>query len=137
MNRFNREWMFMECYALIMYLSFISIIKSHTLELREDIIFMHKYIQAKKPWYLSVFFLFFYKSNRFVNRTCRRSTPLYAKHGQMGTVSTEPLVSHIWSLYSKTAKNYTGNHLPAYVQLNEHCLFVWLNKWFPFYKTGY
>ncbi len=93
--------------------------------------------KQRNPDICLFFYFIFYKSNHFLNRTCRRSTPLYAKHGQMGTVSTEPLVSHIWSLYSKTAKNYIGNHLPAYVRLNEHYLFIWLNKLFSFYKTGY
>ncbi len=49
----------MESYALIMYLSFISIIKSHTLELRELIIFIYAHIYLSKETLISVcFFLF-------------------------------------------------------------------------------
>lgn len=121
MNLFYREWMCMEYYAYIIFfimqlsLSFNSVIQPHTQ------ICIYTQIFPSIP--ISDFSF----QNCFINRTYRRSTHPYAKHGQMGTVSTEPLVSHIWSLYLKTAKNYIGNHPSAYIQVNIIYSFSWIN----------
>lgn len=119
MNLFNREWMFMECYAYIIFIMQLSRLLSQLSSHMHKYVFIH--IFPSTP--ISDFSF----HNCLINRTYRRSTHLFAKHGQMGTVSTEPLVSHIWSLYLKTAKNYIGNHLPAYIQVNIIYSFSWIN----------